>query len=103
MANVYVRGYGGVGRLLPRGEFKIPWYVVHLSEKKYPTFGYHSFMRFMDDDDRNKLWDIYEEGGKSALIDAVEYLDETSWLYRYRTQKNDQVRRGRVLVTGEGE
>lgn len=43
MANVYVRGYGGVGRLLPRGEFKIP------------------------------------------------------------TQKNDRVRRGRVLVTGEGE
>lgn len=90
-----VEDFNGEGRLLPKGVYKRPWYVIYLRHSKYPSFGRHTFMDYISDEDRNKMWDVYEQGGEEALYDAAKYLDDTVWLSRYRQVKNGAASRGR--------
>lgn len=93
-----VRDFNGEGRLLPKGMYKRPWYVIYLRHSLYPSFGRHTFMEHINDDDRNKLWDVYELGGEDALFDAAKHLDETVWITRYRQEKYGAASRGRAWL-----
>ena len=83
------------GRLIPKGQYDVPWYVLYLRHSKYPSFGRHLFMEHISDEDRNKLWDVYELGGEEALYDVAKLLDDTVWLARYRQERFGSMNRGR--------
>ena len=93
-----VKKYGPHGlRLIPPGEKRVPWFA---SEKKYPWIGYPMFWEEMTEEDRDTLYEVYQEEGLEALHDAVDFLDSSVWPIRLTWRKATSMERGRRLMEG---
>lgn len=84
-------------RLIPPGKKRLPWFA---STKTYPWIGYPAFWEEMTEEERDDLYEIYQEEGLEALHDAVKYLDDSVWISRSFRRKEASAARGRRLMEG---
>ena len=96
MKRLVDRSAGGL-RLIPPGKNRLPWFA---SSKKYPWMGHSVFYDEMTEEERDKLYEVYQTGGLGALHDAVKFLDDSVWIQRYRTKSLLSTIRGHDLMEG---
>ena len=98
MKKLVARDAEGSLRLIPTGKYKFP--LLGGSLKKYPWIGYPTFWEEMTEEERDKLYAIYQEEGLRALRDAVTYLDNEVWINRYGPKSRAAAFRGRMRMEG---
>lgn len=84
-------------RLIPPGKKKLPFFG---QAKKYPWIGFAMFWEEMTEEERDKLYEVFQEEGLEALHDAVRFLDKSVWIDRRISRKEASVARGRKLLEG---
>lgn len=97
MKNLAVRDACARVRLLPPGKTKLPFFGP---TKKYPWIGYAVFWEEMTEEERDKLYEVYQEEGLDVLQDTVKFLDDSVWLSRRLRKKEASIRRGRRIMEG---
>ena len=84
-------------RLIPPGKKRLPWFA---STKTYPWIGYPAFWEEMTEEERDKLYVVYQEEGLDVLQDTVRFLDDSVWISRRLRRKEASAERGRRLMEG---
>lgn len=95
MKSLAVRDACARVRLLPPGKTKLPWFG---QAKKYPWIGFAVFWEEMTEEERDKLYEVFQEEGLEALHSAVKFLDDSVWISRRLRRKEASIRRGRNLM-----
>ena len=82
-------------RLIPPGKKKLPFFGP---TKKYLWIGYPVFWEEMSEEERDKLYEVYQEEGLEALHDAVTFLDKSVWVHRRLRRNESSFKNGRNLM-----
>lgn len=84
-------------RLIPPGKKRLPWFGP---TKRYPWIGVPVFWKEMSEEERDRLYEVYQEEGLEALHDAVTFLDKSVWVDRRLRRREASAERGRRLMEG---